>query len=42
VGFDDAAGRLIERGERKRRAEFETASALPAGDRDSGFEGFLA
>ena len=34
-------GRLVELGERKRRAQFDAARALPPGDGDGGLEGFL-
>ena len=39
VGFGGAAGRLIEVGERERRAQFETAGALLLRDGDGGQEG---
>ncbi len=41
VGFGGAGGRLIELGERKRRAQFETARALLLRDGDGGQEGFF-
>ena len=41
VGFDGAAGRLVELRERKRREQLIAASALPLGDGDGGSEGFL-
>ena len=36
MGFGGAAGRLVELGERKRRAQFEAARALLFRDGDSG------
>ena len=41
MGFGGAAGRLIELGERKRRAQFEAARALLLRDRDGGQESFF-
>ena len=41
VGFGGAAGRLVELGERKRRAQFEAARALLLRDGDGGQEGFF-
>ena len=38
VGFGGAAGRLIELGQRKRRAQFEAARALLLRDGDGGQE----
>jgi hypothetical protein len=40
VGFDGAGGRLIELGERKRRAQFEAARALLFRDTERRQEGF--
>ena len=41
VGLDGAAGRLIELGERQRRAQFEAARALLLRDGDGGQESFF-
>ena len=41
MGFDGAAGRLIELGQRQRRAQFEAARALLLRDGDGGQEGFF-
>jgi len=41
VGVDGTAGRLIELGQRKRRAKFEAARCLLPRDGDGGLEGFL-
>ena len=41
MGVGGAAGRLIELGERQRRAQFEAARALLLRDGDGGQEGFL-
>ena len=41
VGFGGAAGRLIELGERQRRAQAPTARALLLRDGDGGLEGFF-
>ena len=41
VGFGGAGGRLIELGERKRRAQFEAARALLLRDGERGQEGFF-
>ena len=41
VGFGGAAGRLIELGERERRAQFEAARALPLRDGDGRLESFF-
>ena len=41
VGVGGAAGRLVELGERKRRAQFEAARALLFRDGDGGQEGFF-
>ena len=42
MGFGGAAGRLVELGERQRRAQFEAARALLFCDGDGGPEGFFA
>ena len=39
--FGEAVGRLIEFGDRERRAEFEAARGLPLRDCDRGQERFL-
>jgi hypothetical protein len=41
VGVHGAAGRLVELGERQRRAKLEAARGLPLRDRDCGLERFL-
>ena len=41
VGFGGAAGRLVEFGERQRRAQFEAARALLLRDGDGGLERFF-
>ena len=41
MGFGGAAGRLIEFGQRQRRAQFEAARALLLRDGDGGLEGFF-
>ena len=41
MGFGGARGRLVELGERKRRAQFEAACALLFRDGDGGQEGFF-
>ena len=41
VGVGGAAGRLVELGERERRAQFEAARALLLRDGDGGQEGFF-
>jgi len=41
VGVSGAGGRLVELGERKRRAQFEAARALPLRDGDSRLESFF-
>ena len=41
MGVGGARGRLIEFGERERRAQFEAARALSFGDGDCGLERFL-
>ena len=41
MGVGGAAGRLVELGERERRAQFEAARALLLRDGDGGLEGFL-
>ena len=41
MGFDGAAGRLVELGERERGAQTEAARALSPRDDDGGLEGFF-
>ena len=41
MGVGGAGGRLVELGQRQRRAQFEAARALLLRDRDGGQEGFF-